>query len=206
MGMRTLTKCILGVAAAAALGVSTPGTAGLVITGNIDGDGSLVAVAGQANVFSLGFEGPLIADALTVELVLASISVSEPLRSFGGSISPPAIEVVYGVPSGLGLGPWTWLARDGDPYVSADGFSFTVPPGVTLDLLRGTLILPDDTPAGSATFVLRYEIDGVDIEPFEDLREFTLNVVAIPEPSGIALVLAGVGIMGLIARRRSARA
>ncbi|CAN5343160.1 hypothetical protein BH11PSE9_BH11PSE9_35640 [soil metagenome] len=84
------------------------------------------------------------------------------------------------------LGPTTPASRNGETGLFAMSTSGYVPTG-----------------AASVQFVLEMtRVDGGDNDGYADNLAFTLTS-AVPEPESYALMLAGLGVLGFIARRRS---
>jgi PEP-CTERM motif len=78
-------------------------------------------------------------------------------------------------------------------------------PGTSIGLIGTNLTVTSGAAAGTYAFVLGYN-DSAGTATLGDWDDFVVgvNIAPIPEPETYALMLAGLGVMGFIARRRRA--
>lgn len=90
-----------------------------------------------------------------------------------------------------------------DPYVTFDGISFVTSYTLPLGQIRWNLFSTSGSPT---EWVLRNEYDGpccgggIPTYGFKSLGD--LHMAAVPEPETYAMMLAGLGALGFMARRR----
>ena len=161
-----------------------------------------VALSGTGTVSSASFPG-------TYNLSL--LSASSVLPSGNGSINPTPAMPAYGLGSGF---TWHGVTGSGgadfigDSVVNASA-NFLDDYGLIFKLTNqstnaivGGLNIWANTNAPSSLYATNLSLNGQN--SFESSGNGTLNIVAVPEPETYAMMLAGLGVLGIAARRRKA--
>lgn len=147
-----------------------------------------LTLVGAAQAATLNFSGSF--DTAPATSVLSgSFSFDDAVVSAGGFDGDFALTAL----SFSFQGQSYTLAAATDPYVKFEAGTLTGPNALFSTPGGGTLALQSFF--GSSGFT--YNIGGAD-------QLGTLNVSAVPEPESYALMLAGLGLVGLMARRRKA--
>jgi hypothetical protein len=105
-------------------------------------------------------------------------------------------------------GYWLFYSLDGSSWTNVSGLNptlATVPNTVGVTSVTGAPITLSAPVAAGQTFWLRWLDDNAQqTSPDQIIGLNNVSVSAVPEPGAFALLLAGVGVLGFIVRRRQA--